>query len=136
MNSMPEWFTADPDAAYAVKDLTSGETITLKGTELHAGLPITLETGTEKQLLIRRKPLHGTPKNPATAKPPCQKARRIGSSHPSIPLTANPALTGAWKTIGTIPSPADFDPAKPKDASRAPVQALTFQSGGATGDPL
>lgn len=54
MNSMPEWFTADPDAQYSVKDLTSSETVTLKGTELHAGLPVTLEAGAEKQLLIRR----------------------------------------------------------------------------------
>ena len=51
--------------------------------------------------------------------------------------TPNPALTGAWKAIGTVPSPADFDPANPpKDANRAPLQAVTFQSGGATDDAL
>lgn len=54
MNSMPEWFTAEPDAEYTVKDLTSGETVTHKGTELHAGLPLTLAAGIEKQLLIQR----------------------------------------------------------------------------------
>lgn len=55
MNSMPEWFTAEPDAEYAVKELSSGETVTRKGTELHAGLPLTLEAGVEKQLIIRLK---------------------------------------------------------------------------------
>jgi hypothetical protein len=56
MNSMPEWFTAEPDAIYTVKNLTSGEVVTLEGSELHAGVSVTLEAGVEKQLLIRRQP--------------------------------------------------------------------------------
>ena len=54
MNSMPEWFTADPDANYTVKDLTNGGTVTMKGTELHAGLPVALAAGVEKVILIAR----------------------------------------------------------------------------------
>lgn len=48
----------------------------------------------------------------------------------------NPALTGTWKTVGYVGSLAEFDPAKLKDANRAPLQALTFNSNGATDDPL
>ncbi|HSP44338.1 MAG TPA: hypothetical protein VLO11_15805, partial [Luteolibacter sp.] len=56
MNSMPEWFTANPDEAYTVEDLSSGEAVTRTGAELHVGLPLTLEAGIEKQLIIRRQP--------------------------------------------------------------------------------
>jgi hypothetical protein len=55
MNSMPEWFTADPGAEYTVRDLASGETVTRTGAQLHAGFPLALEAGAEKQLLIRRR---------------------------------------------------------------------------------
>jgi hypothetical protein len=53
MNTMPEWFTAEPGENYIVKDLNSGATTTRTGAELHAGLPVTLEAGVEKLLLIR-----------------------------------------------------------------------------------
>jgi hypothetical protein len=48
----------------------------------------------------------------------------------------NPSLTGLWKTIDLVVSLAEFDPAKPRDANRAPLQALTFSTNGATDDPL
>jgi len=54
MNTMPEWFTADPNATYTITDLSSGTSVTHTGTELHAGLPISLEEGAEKQFLIQR----------------------------------------------------------------------------------
>ncbi len=54
MNSMPEWFTAEPDTDYTVKDSANIEVVTLKGAALHAGLPVTLEAGVEKVLIIRR----------------------------------------------------------------------------------
>ena len=55
MNSMPEWFTADPDAEYTLRDLASGEDVTMIGSQLHAGFPLTLEAGIEKRLHIRRR---------------------------------------------------------------------------------
>ncbi|HEX5789645.1 MAG TPA: DUF6288 domain-containing protein, partial [Luteolibacter sp.] len=48
----------------------------------------------------------------------------------------NAQLAGSWKTVGLVASPADFDPAKPKEANRAPMQALDLKSDGTTGDPL
>ena len=55
MNSMPEWFTAEPDADYVVKDMASGKESIHTGSELHAGLALTLVAGVEKQIHIRRK---------------------------------------------------------------------------------
>ena len=48
---------------------------------------------------------------------------------------ANPALQGSWTTIAVVPSIEAFDPAKPVDAGRAPIKAITFLSDGKTGDP-
>ena len=52
MNTMPEWFTADPEKNYIVTDLATDTKTTHTGAELHAGLRLTLEPGTEKQLVI------------------------------------------------------------------------------------
>jgi hypothetical protein len=49
---------------------------------------------------------------------------------------SNTKLTGSWKTVGTVANPADFDPAKPKEASRAPIQSLSLQPDGATDELL
>ena len=51
-------------------------------------------------------------------------------------FAANPELTGAWKTIGYVATPADFDPAKPKEANRAPFPSLNLKPDGTTDDPL
>jgi hypothetical protein len=55
MNSMPEWFTAEPGAEYMIKDVISGEESSRTGAQLHAGLELTLAAGVEKQIQIRRK---------------------------------------------------------------------------------
>jgi hypothetical protein len=49
---------------------------------------------------------------------------------------ANPALTGKWKTAGFVEEIEAFNPAKPQEANRAPVQELTFRPDGKTNDPL
>jgi hypothetical protein len=54
MNTMPEWFTAEPDVDYIVEDLTTGTKTTHTGAQLHTGLPLTLDPGVEKRLLIRK----------------------------------------------------------------------------------
>ncbi len=59
-----------------------------------------------------------------------------GKYHWDGKFVANPKLNGAWKTIGTVTSPAEFDPAKPKEANRAPHQALNLKPDGSTDDPL
>jgi len=48
----------------------------------------------------------------------------------------NPSLTGTWKTVGFVENPETFNPAKPTEANRAPLQELTFNSDGKTNDPL
>jgi hypothetical protein len=53
MNTMPEWFTAEPAQNYVVEDLITGATQSFTGTQLHEGLPVTLEAGVETLLLIR-----------------------------------------------------------------------------------
>lgn len=52
MNTIPEWFTVEPDQQYRVKDLTAGSEKTCTGTELHKGLTIHLGAGEEKRLLV------------------------------------------------------------------------------------
>ena len=51
-------------------------------------------------------------------------------------VTANPAVTGNWKTIGMAASIDDFDPTRPRDANRAPLQELHLKPDGSTDDPL
>lgn len=55
MNTMPEWFTVEPNETYLVEDIVSGTASTSIGAQLHAGLPLTLPPGTERQLRIRRR---------------------------------------------------------------------------------
>jgi len=52
MNTLPEWFTVEPDGQYQVRDLTSGSTQKLTGGELHAGLPVACEGGGELRLVV------------------------------------------------------------------------------------
>lgn len=53
MNTMPEWFTAEPEENYIVEDLNTGAFQTSTGTQLHDGLPVMLEAGVETLRLIR-----------------------------------------------------------------------------------
>jgi hypothetical protein len=54
MNTLPEWFTVDPEGRYAVHDLESNAQTTHTGAELHTGLPLGLSTGQPKHLLVRQ----------------------------------------------------------------------------------
>jgi len=51
-------------------------------------------------------------------------------------FVANSKLVGPWKTVGSVASPSEFDPAKPKESNRAPFQTLNLKAGGSTDDPL
>jgi len=51
MNTLPEWYTVEPARSYTVGGLDTE--ITTTGQALHKGLPLTLEPGQEKHLLIR-----------------------------------------------------------------------------------
>ena len=53
MNTMPEWFTVEPDGRYLVKDSASGKETTHRGEELINGLDLKLEAGTERRLTVR-----------------------------------------------------------------------------------
>lgn len=54
MNTMPEWFTVEPDGEYVVKHGTSGPQKTYTGKQLHEGLPFKLQAGEERRLLIEQ----------------------------------------------------------------------------------
>ena len=54
MNTIPEWFTVEPDEQYRVQDLTAGTTARWTGRQLHEGLPVQLVGGEEKRLLIQQ----------------------------------------------------------------------------------
>ena len=54
MNTMPEWFTVEPDQKYVVKNVTCGSQKTYTGKQLHEGLPIDLQAGEERSLLVKR----------------------------------------------------------------------------------
>ena len=49
---------------------------------------------------------------------------------------ANPLVSGTWTTVALVPSIAEFDPAKPANAQRAPFQSITFKEDGLTSNPL
>jgi len=53
MNTLPEWFTVEPDKAYAVRNLASGSEKAWTGKQLHEGLPVELPAGSETRLLIK-----------------------------------------------------------------------------------
>jgi len=51
MNTLPEWYTVEPAQKYTVEG--PDKAVTATGRSLHKGLPLTLEPGQEKHLLIR-----------------------------------------------------------------------------------
>jgi len=53
MNTLPEWFTVELKKKHIVKNLTNGTRKTYTGKQLHKGLPIELNAGQEKLLLIK-----------------------------------------------------------------------------------
>ena len=54
MNTMPEWFTVEPDTKYVVKDHSNGTETSYTGKQLHAGLDVALSAGEETRLSITR----------------------------------------------------------------------------------
>lgn len=53
MNTLPEWFTVEPQQTYTVEDLTAGTNKVYTGKQLHAGLPVRAEAGKELRLIVR-----------------------------------------------------------------------------------
>ncbi len=53
MNTLPEWFTVEPDESYTVRNLTAGTESTHTGRSLHEGLPLELPPNVETRLLVR-----------------------------------------------------------------------------------
>ena len=55
MNTLPEWFTVEAAKSYIVRDLASDPQTTCTGKQLSEGIPMTLDTGAEKRLVIRER---------------------------------------------------------------------------------
>jgi hypothetical protein len=51
-------------------------------------------------------------------------------------VAPNDAALGAWKTVGYVNKITDFDPAKPRDAHRANIKAITIKPNGKTDQAL
>lgn len=54
INQFPEWFTAQKDAKYKVRDLSDGKTASYSGKDLQDGLEIGLNQGETKKLIIEK----------------------------------------------------------------------------------
>jgi len=52
MNTLPEWFTVEPERSYVVKNAADGSEKTFTGKQLHEGLPTRLAAGEELLLLV------------------------------------------------------------------------------------
>jgi hypothetical protein len=50
MNTMPEWFTVEPDRSYSVKNMATGKIGKYTGQQLHEGIPIELVLNQEVRL--------------------------------------------------------------------------------------
>ncbi len=53
MNTLPEWFTAEPGKKYSVQNLSEGSQSTHTAAQLHQGLPLKLQPGRETLLLVK-----------------------------------------------------------------------------------
>jgi len=53
MNTLPEWFTVEPERGYVLRDLRAGTETTFTGEQLHQGLPLEVKGGGEVRLLVR-----------------------------------------------------------------------------------
>ena len=56
MNTLPEWFTVEPERSYVVRNLRAGTESTFTGEQLHQGLPLELKDGGEVRLLVSPAP--------------------------------------------------------------------------------
>ena len=63
MNSVPEWFTVEPDAAhkYTVRDVDTGSTRTVTGKALSEGIPVSLKPDKPLRLIVRPHPRGSKP---------------------------------------------------------------------------
>ena len=52
MNTLPEWFTVEPDRSYTIRDVQAGESETRTGRQLHEGLPVELDAKTPLRLMV------------------------------------------------------------------------------------
>jgi hypothetical protein len=52
MNTLPEWFTVEPERRYAVRNATTGQRTTATGSQLHGGLAVSAEPGKPLQLEV------------------------------------------------------------------------------------
>jgi hypothetical protein len=53
INQFPEWFTANAENSYAVHDLTQNSKKIYTGAQLQKGLPITLQRGSARKLMVK-----------------------------------------------------------------------------------
>jgi len=56
MNTLPEWFTVEPERSYVVRDLRTETETTFTGEQLHQGLPLEVKGGGEVRLLVSPAP--------------------------------------------------------------------------------
>jgi hypothetical protein len=52
MNTLPEWFTVEPERRYRIEDLTAKAVGRRTGQQLHDGLPVKLEAGKELRMVV------------------------------------------------------------------------------------
>ena len=52
MNTMPEWFTVEPDRSYGVRNMATGKIREYTGQQLHEGIPIDLVLNQEVRLTL------------------------------------------------------------------------------------
>jgi hypothetical protein len=64
MNTLPEWFTVEPERSYVVRDLRAGTESTFTGEQLHHGLPLELKGGEAVRLLVSPAPAPPTRASP------------------------------------------------------------------------
>jgi len=64
MNTLPEWFTVEPERSYIVRDLRAGTETTFTGEQLHQGLPLEVKVGEEVRLLVSPAPAPPTRASP------------------------------------------------------------------------
>ena len=64
MNTLPEWFTVEPERSYVVRDLRAGTETTFTGEQLHQGLPLEVKGGGEVRLLVSPAPAPPTRATP------------------------------------------------------------------------
>ena len=55
MNTVPEWFTVEPDEAhqYTIENADTGETEVYTGKSLRDGLPVRLDAGKSLRIIVK-----------------------------------------------------------------------------------